>query len=91
MKARYWLGILLACGAVLGAVAFALARRGGQASDAEQPVQWPFDSGELSDLTDRVIAEQRELVADAPTPAARERAQAFLDYYEQRRAAQTAR
>ena len=48
--------------------------------------QWDFDRDELRGLMDRVLDEQRERVSQLDGPQ-RERAQAFLEYYERRRAA----
>ena len=56
--------------------------------DEEPPArQWPFERDELHGLMDRVIAEQRERVSQIEEAPQRARAQAFLDYYERRRAA----
>ena len=56
---------------------------------AEVPTekQWPFDGGELQSLMGRIVSEQQAIVANAETPAERERAAAFQRYYEGRLAA----
>jgi hypothetical protein len=87
MSRRALYGLVAVVVAALGlAATFVMLKRGPAAQD-DQPVQWPFERAELLDLTGRVLARQRELVAQAATPAARERAQSFLRYYERRRAA----
>jgi|GraSoiStandDraft_2_1057267.scaffolds.fasta_scaffold197955_2 hypothetical protein len=92
MKRKYLIGLGLAAGAA-GAVALnrqqigtAVARVSGQAA-APPAKQWPFDGQELRTLMDRVVDDQRTLVANAETPDARARAEAFRRYYEGRRAA----
>ena len=64
-----------------------LKRRGGSQFGEHDAVQWPFDQAELRALMDRVIAEQRDRVSAIDDMAGRDRAQAFLDYYERRRRA----
>ena len=64
----------------------ALARLAGQ-EDAPTAQQWPFDQGELRTLMDRVVAGQRDIVAQTESASERVRAEAFRRYYEGRRAA----
>jgi hypothetical protein len=61
-------------------------RRAGR-SGQNEAVQWPFDRAELRSLMDKVVAEQRERVSSIDDVAGRNRAQAFLEYYERRRQA----
>lgn len=73
----------------VGAVGAALLSRRRLATPAPAPAtqQWPFDQHELRALMDRVITTQRAYIQTVDTAPQRARAQAFLDYYEQRRAA----
>lgn len=64
-----------------------VARRLGDAGAATQPRQWPFERADLAALMERVVADQRERVASLPAGPARDRAAAFLAYYQGRRAA----
>jgi hypothetical protein len=85
------IGLVILAGAVIG---LALGRRqlgtivgrltGKEAQPTER--QWDFDQDELRGLMDRVLDEQRQRVSQLEGPQ-RERAQAFLEYYERRRAA----
>ena len=85
------IGVILLAGAAIG---LALGRRqigalvGRITGKEELPTerQWDFDREELRGLMDRVLDEQRERVSQLEGPQ-RERAQAFLEYYERRRAA----
>ena len=85
------IGVILLAGAAIG---LALGRRqlgtivGRITGKEELPTerQWDFDRDELRGLMDRVLDEQRERVSQLEGPP-RERAQAFLEYYERRRAA----
>lgn len=54
---------------------------------APQQKQWDFDKAELQTLMDRTLAEQQQIIANAPTPEERERASAFQRYFAGRRAA----
>jgi hypothetical protein len=65
---------------------FAQRRRGSVLSERDA-VQWPFDPAELRSLMSNVVAEQRERIASIDDLAGRDRARAFLDYYERRRQA----
>jgi hypothetical protein len=49
--------------------------------------QWPFDRDELHARMDSVIQQQHEIIGQLENDAARERAEAFLRYYQHRRAA----
>jgi len=73
--------------ALVGGVWTWLQRRNGGKLHRLDDVQWPFDKAELRSLMDRVIAEQRDRVGAIEDIAGRNRAQAFLDYYERRRQA----
>ncbi len=64
-----------------------LQRRSAKQLGEHDAVQWPFDTAELRSLMDRVITEQRERVSSTEDIAGRNRAQAFLEYYERRRQA----
>jgi regulator of sirC expression with transglutaminase-like and TPR domain len=84
---RRFLMVLAAISAVIaGGWLFTQRRRGGTLSGHEA-VQWPFDPTELRSLMANVVAEQRERIASIDDSAGRDRAQAFLDYYERRRQA----
>jgi hypothetical protein len=90
MKRKYLIGLGLIAGAV-GALALsrqqigtAVARVTGQ-TEAPPAKQWPFERQELRTLMDRVVADQETIVANAESPAARTRAEAFRRYYEGRR------
>lgn len=87
MQRKYWLGLGLIAGGlgatVLGRQLIGLTG----ASAAPTAKQWPFDPGELRGLMDRTLSEQQEIIAAAGGPAERARAEAFQDYYEQRRRA----
>ena len=92
MKRGYVVGLAVAAGvtgaAVLGRDRIGSALGLGVGAAAEpQAQQWPFDAGELRGLMDRVLDRQRAIVAGGESPAQRERAEAFLKYYEGRRAA----
>jgi|GEM_PF-3943897 len=76
------LTILLLAGSVL----FAKRRKNSTIGEPEA-VQWPFESAELRSLMRNVVAEQRARIATIEDQAGRNRAQAFLDYYERRRQA----
>jgi hypothetical protein len=78
---------LVALLALVGGVWSWLQRRNGGKLNRHADVQWPFDKAELRSLMDRVIAEQRDRVSAIEDIAGRNRAQAFLDYYERRRQA----
>lgn len=92
MKRGYLVGLAVAAGvtgaAVLGRerIGSALGLGAGEAAEP-QAQQWPFDGGELRGLMDRVVDNQRAIVAGAESPDQRERAEGFLKYYEGRRAA----
>jgi len=92
MKRGYVVGLAVAAGvtgaAVLGRdrIGSALGLGAGAAA-APQAQQWPFEGGELRGLMDRVVDNQRAIVAGAEGPGRRERAEAFLRYYQGRRAA----
>lgn len=92
MKRSYWVGLGIVVG-LAGIVALgreriaALGSRLAGREDTPIEKQWPFDGGELQSLMGRVVAEQRSIVANAETPAERERAAAFQRYYEGRLAA----
>jgi hypothetical protein len=92
MKRKYLIGLGLAAGAA-GVVAAnreqigtAVARVTGK-SEVPPAKQWDFDRQELRTLMDRVADEQRTIIANAESPEARERAEAFQRYYAGRRAA----
>ena len=92
MKRGYLIGLAVAAGvtsvAILGRERIGSALRLGAGEAAElQAQQWPFDGGELRGLMDRVVADQRAIIAGAENPGQRERAATFLKYYEGRRAA----
>lgn len=92
MKRGFWIGLGVVVGlagiAALGRERIvALASRLSGGDDAPIEKQWPFDSGELHSLMGRVVDEQRTIVANAESPAERERAAAFQRYYEGRLAA----
>jgi hypothetical protein len=79
--------VLAAVSAVIaGGWLFAQRRRDATLNEYDA-VQWPFDPAELRSLMSNVIAEQRERIASIDDSAGRDRAQAFLDYYERRRRA----
>lgn len=92
MKRNYWIGLGVVAGlagiAALGRerIAALVSRLSGR-EEAPIEKQWPFDGGELNSLMGRVVAEQRTIVANAETPAERDRAAAFQRYYEGRLAA----
>lgn len=87
MKRGAVVGLAIAVGAV-GAAALGVTLRRVLGAGAELPArQWPFDREELGALMGRTIAEQRAIVDRATREDERERARAFLDYYEGRRAA----
>lgn len=52
----------------------------------DEPRQWPMDRAELASGMDRVLADQRQRLAETAPGPARERVSDFLRYYEQRRA-----
>lgn len=83
MRRRAIVGLVALAG--LAGTALVGWRRSG-ARDAAQSRQWPFDRTELAALMDRIIADQRERVAALPAGPARDRAAAFLAYYQGRRA-----
>jgi hypothetical protein len=92
MKRKYLIGLGLAAGAA-GVVAVnreqlgtAVARVTGKPEDPPAK-QWAFDQQELRTLMDGVVEDQRTIIANAETPEARERAEAFQRYYEGRRTA----
>jgi hypothetical protein len=92
MKRSYWIGLGVVVGlagiAALGRERIvALVSRFSGREETTIEKQWPFDGGELNSLMGRVIGEQRTIVANAETPAERERAAAFQRYYEGRLAA----
>jgi hypothetical protein len=64
-----------------------LQRRGGGKPGEHDAVQWPFDPTELRTLMDDVVNEQRARIASIGDASGRDRAKAFLDYYERRRQA----
>ena len=83
------LGLALAAGIALISrrqTGWAFARLGRQPT-RPGPRQWDLDRAELRALMDRVVAEQRRRVGELEAIPNRARAQAFLDYYERRRAA----
>jgi hypothetical protein len=83
------LGLALAAGILLISrrqTGRALARLGRQPARMG-PRQWDLDRAALRALMDRVVAEQRRRVGEHEAIPDRARAQAFLDYYERRRAA----
>jgi hypothetical protein len=92
MKRQYVIGLGVVAGvagvAALGReqIGAAVARATGRGA-APIEKQWSFDGGELQTLMERVATEQRTIVANAETPAERERAAAFQRYYEGRLAA----
>lgn len=92
MQRKYMIGLGVAAG-VAGAAALgreqlvAAASRATGREATSIAKQWEFDGGELRTLMDRVVAKQQSIVAAAETPAERERAAAFQQYYEGRRAA----
>lgn len=92
MKRSYWIGLGVLTG-IAGVAALSreqiVAAVSRVAGRDETPIakQWPFDGGELRSLMGRVVAEQQAIVADAESPAERERAAAFQRYYEGRLAA----
>ncbi len=92
MKRKYLIGLGVATGvasvAVLGREQLGViaGRLSGQDTIVPQK-QWDFDKGELRTLMDRTLAEQQQLIANAPTPEERERAVAFGRYFAGRRAA----
>lgn len=84
-------GLLIVLGTVTGlagllALGWWLLRRG-EESELPDEVQWPFDRTELRTLMDQVIADQREAIEKITDAAERVRAESFLKYYEDRRAA----
>jgi hypothetical protein len=92
MKRSYWIGLGIVVGlagiAALGRERLmALVSRFAGREDAPVEKQWPFDSDELHSLMGRVVGDQRTIVANAESPAERERAAAFQRYYEGRLAA----
>lgn len=60
-------------------------RRNSSGLGEHDAVQWPFDPAELRSLMSNVVSEQRARTASIEDKAGRDRAQAFLDYYERRR------
>jgi hypothetical protein len=86
MFRRMMLGGLAVAALVAGSREVFQRLRSGQMG-AHETVQWPFDRAELRSLMDRVVAEQRERINSIEDVAGKNRAQAFLDYYERRRQA----
>lgn len=86
MFRRMLMGIVAIAGIFAGAKAL-LNRRGARGDAESAAVQWPFDSGELRTLMDRVIDEQRDRISSIEDAAGRARARSFLEYYERRRQA----
>lgn len=86
---RVRVGLAIAAG-VAGATATGWYWRGaGRRSEHgldDEPRQWPMDRAELASGMDRVVAAQRQRLAEMAPGPARERVAAFLRYYEQRRA-----
>jgi hypothetical protein len=80
------ISLIAVCALAAGGWAWFQRRRGGQLGEHDA-VQWPFDRAELRSLMTRVVAEQRERVNAIEDTAGRNRAQAFLEYYERRRQA----
>lgn len=86
---RRWFMAMIALATALAAGWFVVQLKRNGTSDASDVVQWPFDTDELRALMSRVVAEQAERVSSIQDDAGRNRAQAFLDYYERRRRAVT--
>lgn len=85
---RSMLGIVGTLALLVAVIALVVTRSGRQHDMGDTPVQIPFDHEELRDLMDRVVDNQREIVAQLDNDAAaRQRALGFLRYYERRRAA----
>ena len=86
MIRRIMLGTIAFAG-IVGGVWF-LSRRGSVGlQDEGDAVQWPFDKDELRTLMSSVVAGQHERINSIEDAAGRERATAFLEYYERRRQA----
>ena len=79
--------VLLAIWALIAGGWTLVQRRGNGRTGGNDVVQWPFDPAELGALMSNVVAEQRARIASIEDKAGRDRAQAFLDYYERRRQA----
>lgn len=84
-RVRLGLGIAAGVAAAMGWYWRGGAGRGG-AGLGDEPRQWPMDRAELASGMDRVVAEQRQRLAETAPGPARERIADFLRYYEQRRA-----
>ena len=81
---RMLIGMLALLGLAGGGWAWLQRRNSGRLGEHDA-VQWPFDGAELRSLMAGVVAEQRERVSAIEDIAGRNRAQAFLEYYERRR------
>jgi hypothetical protein len=81
--------IMIAVGVFAGLAAMALGMNSRKRDDAptDEERQWPFDRQELRSLMSRVTAEQRSRVEQLEPGPMRDRATAFLRYYERRHAA----
>ena len=86
MKRNLLIGLGIV-GGVAGALALGRRLTAGGGETAPGEVQWPFDRAELRTLMDRVVEDQRATVGRIEDAEERARAQAFLEYYEGRRAA----
>jgi hypothetical protein len=81
-----WLLATIAALSILATAATWILKRRNSAEDTPDLVQWPFERQELTTLMDRVISEQVGRIRDMEPGPMRDRAQSFLEYYEQRRA-----
>ena len=86
MIRQLMIGVLAVAGLAAGGWTW-LQRRDRRQRGAHDPVQWPFDIDELRALMTRVVSEQQDRVSAIEDQAGRDRAQAFLEYYERRRQA----
>lgn len=84
---RVGVGLVIAAGAIAAAGWYwrgAAGRR--EVGTGVEPRQWPMDRAELVSGMERVVAAQRQLLAETAPGPGRERVADFLRYYEQRRA-----
>jgi hypothetical protein len=77
-------GLVVLAGAI-AAIWMSFQRLRARNAITDDAVQWPFDGGELRSLMSRVVAEQAERISSIQDADGRNRARAFLDYYERRR------